>query len=74
MLQKMNEKIQQIRTQPVSSPDDLHAKVAQRAYQLYEEGGCVSGNDTHDWLKAEKEIAAFRHESQGNPRNDNTRR
>ena len=56
MLQKMREKIQQVLAQPVSFPNDLHEKIAQRAYQLYEEGGCVSGNDTHDWLKAEKEI------------------
>lgn len=61
MLQKMREKLQQVLAPPVSSPHDRHEKIAQRAYQLYEEGGCVSGNDTPDWLKAEKEIAAFRH-------------
>ena len=56
MLQKMREKIQQVLAQPVSSPDDRHEKISQRAYQLYEGGGCVNGNDMDYWLKAEREI------------------
>ena len=56
MLQKMREKIQQVLAQPVSSPNDRHEKIAQRAYQLYEGGGCVNGNDMDYWLKAEREI------------------
>ena len=55
MLQKMREKIQQVLAPPVSSPNDLHEKIAQRAYQLYEGGGCVNGNDMDYWLKAERE-------------------
>ena len=56
MLRLGREKKQQVLTQSVSSPDDLQEKIAWRAYQLYEEGGCVNGNDMNHWLKAEREI------------------
>ena len=56
MLRLGREKKQQVLTQSVSSPDDLQKKIARRAYQLYEEGGCVNGNDMDNWLKAEREI------------------
>ncbi len=56
MLRLEREKKQQVLTQSVSSPDDLQEKIAWRAYQLYEEGGCVNGNDMNNWLKAEREI------------------
>ena len=56
MLRLGREKKQQVLTQSVSSPDDLQEKIAWRAYQLYEEGGCVNGNDMNNWLKAEREI------------------
>jgi len=45
MLRLEREKKQQVLTQSVSSPDDLQGKIARRAYQLYEEGGCLNGND-----------------------------
>ena len=61
MLQTMREKRQQVLAQPVSSPNDLHEKIAQRAYQLYEGGGCANGNDMDHWLEAEKEILKQRH-------------
>ena len=56
MLRLAREKKQQVLTESVSSPDDLQEKVARRAYQLYEEGGSVNGNDMDNWLKAEREI------------------
>ena len=56
MLRLEREKKQQVLTQSVSSPDDLQEKIAWRAYQLYEEGGCVNGNEINNWLKAEREI------------------
>jgi hypothetical protein len=56
MLPLGREKKQQVLTPSVSSPDDLQEKIARRAYQLYEEGGCVNGNDKDHWLKAEREI------------------
>ncbi len=56
MFQLGREKKQQVLTQSVSSPDDLQEKITGRAYQLYEEGGCVNGNDMENWLKAEREI------------------
>jgi hypothetical protein len=56
MLRLGREKKQQVSTQSVSSPNDLQEKIAWRAYQLYEEGGCMNGNDMANWLKAEREI------------------
>jgi len=56
MLRLGREKKQQVLTQSVSSPDDLQEKIARRAYQLYEEGGSLNGNDMDYWLKAEREI------------------
>ena len=34
----------------------LRRLFARRAYQLYEERGCVDGFDLQDWLQAEHEI------------------
>lgn len=39
----------------VSSDRD---KIAQRAYQIYEQRGKVPGSDFSDWLQAEKELSA----------------
>ena len=46
-----------------SSPNDQQDKIAMRsykialrAYQLFEEGGCTHGNDKDHWLQAEREI------------------
>ena len=56
MLRLEREKKQQVLRESVSSPDDLQEKIARRAYQLYEEGGSLNGNDMDYWLKAEREI------------------
>ena len=56
MLRLEREKKQQVLTQAGSSRNDLQEKIARRAYQLYEEGGCVNGNDMANWLKAERAI------------------
>jgi hypothetical protein len=56
MLRLGREKKQQVLTHAVSSPNDLQEKIAWRAYQLYEEGGRVNGNDMDHWLKAERVI------------------
>lgn len=56
MLRLGREKKQPVLTQSVSFPNDLQEMIAWRAYQLYEEGGCVNGNDMDNWLKAEREI------------------
>jgi DUF2934 family protein len=56
MLKLGKEKKQQVLAPSVSSPNDLQEKIAWRAYQFYEEGGRVNGNDMDNWLKAEREI------------------
>jgi hypothetical protein len=56
MLRVGREEKQQVRTPSASSFNDLQEKIARRAYQLYEEGGCVNGNDMDHWLKAERAI------------------
>lgn len=37
---------------------DSHARIATRAYQLWEAEGRPNGRDTEHWKKAEAEIAA----------------
>lgn len=32
--------------------------ISERAFQLFEQRGCVHGFDVEDWLKAEEQIAA----------------
>jgi hypothetical protein len=34
----------------------LHGRVALRAYQLFENRGCVHGRDWEDWFRAEQEV------------------
>lgn len=41
---------------PVSSCDDLHILIAQRAYELYSERGYRHGYALDDWLEAEREV------------------
>jgi len=45
---------------PASKPqpvfDDVHARIAKRAYELYVERGCREGGAEQDWLDAEREI------------------
>jgi outer membrane protein TolC len=36
--------------------EELHERIAQRAYQLYETRGRVDGYDVQDWLEAEQEL------------------
>lgn len=40
------------------SSDDFHARVAIRAYELYERRGGHHGQDLDDWLEAERQIRA----------------
>lgn len=44
-------------TQPsVSVCDDLGARIANRAYELYAERGYGDGYALEDWIKAEREV------------------
>ena len=40
------------------TPIDLEALIRQRAYELYQERGGVSGHENEDWLQAEHEVLA----------------
>ncbi len=42
----------------VDSASSVNKRIEQRAYELYELGGCEHGHDVEHWLKAELEIAA----------------
>lgn len=35
---------------------DIQVRIAARAYELYEQRGCLDGYHLHDWLTAEREI------------------
>ncbi|HEY6974248.1 MAG TPA: DUF2934 domain-containing protein [Nitrospiraceae bacterium] len=43
---------------PQPSFDDLYARIAVRAYELYVERGCRYGGALEDWLDAEREVLA----------------
>ena len=40
-----------------SKDPQLMARIQQRAYQLYEAGGCEQGRELEHWLEAERQIA-----------------
>lgn len=42
--------------QPVSPSEDLHARISERAYEIYLERGSQPGYALSDWLEAEREI------------------
>ncbi|MGH7228971.1 MAG: DUF2934 domain-containing protein [Nitrospiraceae bacterium] len=37
-------------------PVDMHVRIANRAYELYERGGRQEGHAIQNWLQAEQEI------------------
>jgi hypothetical protein len=37
-----------------ASDGSIRARIAERAYQLYEKRGCIPGHDAEDWLNAER--------------------
>ncbi len=39
-------------------PVNLEDEIRRRAYQIYEERGCTPGNESEDWLRAEREVRA----------------
>jgi hypothetical protein len=41
-----------------SYPAEVEAEIRDRAYQLYEERGCIPGHEHEDWLVAEREVLA----------------
>ena len=47
---------QPVQTQPESPYDDVHTRIAKRAYELYAKRGYRYGHALEDWLEAEQEI------------------
>ncbi len=45
-----------VHCQPVSPCDDLHVRIANRAYELHVARGYRQGYALDDWLEAEREI------------------
>jgi Protein of unknown function (DUF2934) len=41
--------------------EDIQAKIAERAHELFEQRGRVHGDDWQDWLKAEQEFLGQNH-------------
>lgn len=39
-----------------SSPANLDLAIRQRAYELYQERGCMPGHENEDWFRAEQEV------------------
>ncbi len=44
--------------EPAVSEQELRERIAQKAYELYEERGPAQGSDIEDWLEAEKLVLA----------------
>lgn len=45
-----------VQSQSLSPPDDIQARITDRAYELYAERGYRQGYALEDWLEAEREI------------------
>ncbi len=45
-----------VHSQPVSPPNDIQARISDRAYELHTERGYRQGYALDDWLEAEREI------------------
>lgn len=45
-----------VHCQPISPGDDLSARIANRAYELYVDRGHRQGRELDDWLEAEREV------------------
>jgi hypothetical protein len=43
-------------------PESLQDEIRRRAYELYEQRGCIPGREHEDWLIAEQEIVARYHQ------------
>jgi len=42
--------------QEASQTQDLQQRIAQKAYELYEQSGRVEGRDLDNWLEAERAV------------------
>jgi len=41
---------------PLSPSEEVQARIAKRAYELYEQRGCQHGYDLADWFQAAREV------------------
>jgi Protein of unknown function (DUF2934) len=55
-LAKITIRKEPVHCQPVSSCDDLQARITSRAYELYTNHGYRQGRALDDWLEAEREV------------------
>ena len=46
--------IEQVSKASVDDEQVLRQRIAEKAYELYERGGCCHGRDLDDWLEAEQ--------------------
>ena len=62
----------------VSDDKLLRQRIAEKAYEIYECGGCCHGRDVEDWLEAERlvfaEIKLQADKTDGNPQSQPERR
>ncbi|MDH4237229.1 MAG: DUF2934 domain-containing protein [Nitrospira sp.] len=47
----------------IELPDGMWARIAQKAYELWEQRGCQEGNDLRDWYDAEEIVMEEIHEA-----------
>lgn len=51
------------RTEPIELPDGMCKRIAQKAYELYEQRGMRDGHALEDWLEAEAIVMEAIHEA-----------
>lgn len=49
--------------QPIELPDGMWDRIAQKAYELWEQRGREDGNDLRDWFDAEELVMEEIHEA-----------
>ena len=52
----VSEKLTLCRPADLPDPKEVYARVARRAYELFEDRGCNSGHEWQDWFQAESEL------------------
>jgi hypothetical protein len=57
-IHKLTPKISPARTGQEPTSEILHARIREKAYQLFLERGGQEGRDLQDWLEAERQVRA----------------
>lgn len=68
----MEKRLQELRNRFQNNPE-VREMIARRAYEIYEQRGCVQGYDVEDWVQAEGEILGRLVEAKSKQRSSSSR-